>query len=257
MNQNHPMFKNAFLVIEFELLAFWGDKPGLLRNLIEPFAYLFLLAGGLQGVISLSEIKMDYMSFVYPGIITLQLFRMFTHSVYRLTIDRRWGLQAIKMTSGTSSMGYIVGVTLVPLILFILQTLLTAPFASMLGAKISLNGLISLILVGMIAIVFWVSLAIICTFYFKKYSQRDLFISFLFLPLSLSAPIFYSLDNAPNYLKIVSALNPLSYQVQAMREAFLGNLLTPTFYIMVIISVLFLFIAKSVMHGAEYLPSEV
>ncbi|MFA6915657.1 MAG: ABC transporter permease [Parachlamydiales bacterium] len=249
------MLRNFFLVSEFEFRAIINDKPGLLRIFMEPFAYLFLLAAGLQSIVGIYQV--DYISFVYPGIVGLQLLRLFLHSIYRLTIDRRWGLQAIKMIAGTTNLAYFLGMSVVPICLFIVQTSISYPLALLLGVQLSISGFFALLIVGILATFFWVSLAIVCTYYFKKYSQRDLFIQFLFLPISLSAPIFYSLDNVPEYLKVISHFNPLSYQVIALRELFLNLTISTNFYITLSLSIFSMWIALKFMKNAEYLPSEI
>lgn len=247
---------NFFVIIEFEFRALWNDKPGLIRMFIEPIAYLFLLTAGLSGIISQNMDQSTYISFVYPGIVALQSFRTFSHSIYRLTIDRRWGLQALKMVAGTTKYAYLFGNAIVPICLCIIQIGFTYPCAIILGVSPSSTGILLLTLVGIVVALFWTSLATILTFYFKNYSQRDFVISSLFLPISLSAPIFYSLDNAPKYLQIISLLNPLSYQVDAMRTAFLQHTLSISFYIVLGITLLFYAIALKILSKSEFLPSE-
>jgi ABC-2 type transport system permease protein len=249
------MFKNFSVIIEFEFRALWSDKPTLIRSLIEPLAYLFFLAAGLSSIID--NESGNYISFVFPGVLTLQLFRMFTYSIYRLTVDRRWGLQALKIISGTPIHSYIFGTLFIPTLLFVLQAVIIYPFALFLGAKFSMLGFAFLVFVGATATVFWVLLAIYCTFYFKKYSQRDLFISFLFLPLSLSAPVFYSLDKAPSYLQIISKLNPLTYQVIAMRQAYLDQMFAIPFTILICSIIMMFLLICTIMKDVELLPSEL
>ncbi|WP_373683183.1 ABC transporter permease [Streptococcus danieliae] len=40
----------------------------------------------------------------------------------------------------------------------------------------------------------------------------------LLLPISFTAPIFFSFDQAPLFIKWISFLNPLTYQLNAMRD---------------------------------------
>ncbi|MCH9626367.1 MAG: hypothetical protein S4CHLAM123_15640 [Chlamydiales bacterium] len=252
------MFRNLFIVTEFEFRALLSDRPGMLRIVIEPLAYLFLLAQGLSSSFSkLDGMEFNYLSFVFPGIIALQLFRVFMHSIYRLTIDRRWGLQALKISSGTSIFAYTIGMSAVPVVLFIFQTLIAYPLSLSLGTILTFQGLLFLLAVGVVSALFWAFLAICVTFYFKKYSQRDLFLGFLLLPLSLSAPVFYSLENVPFYLKAISRVNPLSYQVIALREAFLYHQLSSSFIIIASLTVVFFLISRVMMKKAEYLPSQI
>lgn len=44
----------------------------------------------------------------------------------------------------------------------------------------------------------------------------------LLLPVLFAAPLFYSFDKAPAFLQIVSKVNPLTYQLEAMRSIAFG-----------------------------------
>jgi len=254
------MFRNFILICEFEWLALWNDKAGLLRLFLDPLAYLLFLGAGLNALITISEGQQttNYISFVYPGIVALQILRMFTHAIYRLTIDRRWGLQALKIAAGTGYLGYILGMTFIPIILLAAQMFVSYPIALFLGLSFSLKGFFSLLFVGSIMTLFWSFLAINLTFWIKNYSQRDLVLTCLFTPLFLSAPIFYSFERAPVYLQIISSLNPLTYQVEAMRSAYFEpHLLHMTFYSMILITLCLFCLSIITLSKAEFLSSEI
>lgn len=51
----------------------------------------------------------------------------------------------------------------------------------------------------------------------KDYKQRDFVMNTLMLPVLFAAPLFYSLENAPVFLRLLSQINPLTYQLEAMR----------------------------------------
>lgn len=52
----------------------------------------------------------------------------------------------------------------------------------------------------------------------QSYSVRDFVITVTALPIVLSAPLFYSLEAAPAYLRAIAAVNPLTYQVAWIRS---------------------------------------
>jgi ABC-2 type transport system permease protein len=51
-----------------------------------------------------------------------------------------------------------------------------------------------------------------------SYSQRDLILSLVNLPIILTAPIFFSIDSAPIFLQVMAMLNPLTYQANLLRD---------------------------------------
>ncbi len=79
---------------------------------------------------------------------------------------------------------------------------------------------------------------------------------FLFLPLSLTAPVFYSLEGAPHYLQLISRFNPFAYHVEAMREVFIEGRISLSFYLSLVMALVFFLLAERVMKRAEFLPTE-
>lgn len=56
----------------------------------------------------------------------------------------------------------------------------------------------------------------------QSYSQRDLILSLVNLPIILTAPIFFSLESAPMFLKVMATVNPLTYQANLLRDLVQG-----------------------------------
>ena len=74
----------------------------------------------------------------------------------------------------------------------------------------------------MISVLFWASILICVALLINNYKQRDFVMDTLLVPILFAAPLFYSFDNAPIILKCISRMNPLTYQVDAMRAIAFG-----------------------------------
>lgn len=254
------LLNQMFLIFEFELKSLLNTMSAVIRIvLIEPLVYVLLLGAGLNQMISWeSQNEISYITYIFPGIISLQALKIFHHSLCRLTVDRRWGLQAIKMVSGIHKVSYIVGMSMIPALVFFIQSITAYSASIFLGTKFDFIGFTFLTCVGLIASLFWTMLALSLCFFIKNYSQRDLVLSFLILPLSFSAPVFYSLDKAPTYLKLISWFNPITYQTLALREAYINHSLLSNYLFILLFSTFVLFsLSFLLMKNAEYLPSEV
>ena len=216
-------------IAELELIAYWQLKSGLLGDLvIGPIVYFALFAAGIGGVISGAAgsdgaSPNDYLVFVLPGFLVLQGFNTFPRSIYRSTIDRRWGLLALKRLLGAGGLGYVLALMVVPIINFLAKTVAITAIALILGVRMQPLSYLAAILLTCVLLTFWATLAILITGWITNYEQRDIMMGLLILPMTFGAPIFYSLDTAPQYLRIIALCNPLSYQVMAVRDVFNGE----------------------------------
>ncbi len=214
-------------IAELELIAYWQLKSGLLGDLvIGPIVYFALFAAGIGGVIHSatgSDGAGNYLAFVLPGFVVLQGFNTFPRSSYRSTIDRRWGLLALKRLLGAGGLGYVLALMVVPIINFLAKSVAITTIALILGVRMQPLSYLAAILLTCVLLTFWATLAILITGWITNYEQRDIMMGLLILPMTFGAPIFYSLDTAPRYLRIIALCNPLSYQVMAVRDVFNGE----------------------------------
>lgn len=214
------------VVVEFEVRALWGTKSTLISSLIlEPILYMALLVAGLQGIISSAggTSASNYVTFVFPGLLALQTIQGFSRAMYRCTAERRWGLLALKRLAGVGPLGYVLAMTVTFIAAFLIQSIVATPIALLLGLQATLVGWLAAVVLGSVLLLFWSGLAIVMTAVIRNYQQRDTIIGLLMLPLTFSAPVFFSLETAPRYLQIVAQFNPLTYQVMAMRNALTGR----------------------------------
>lgn len=214
------------VVAEFELRVLFATKANLVSDLVvQPLVYLVLLTAGLQNLIA-SDAQLDggnYITYVFPGLLALQAVRAFASTVYRATAERRWGQLALKRLAGVGPLGYVLGMCPPLVLAFVIQAAVSTPLALWLGMSASPLGWLATIVLGSILLLFWSALALLLTTLVRNYQQRDAVVSLLMLPMMFSAPVFFSLADAPRYLQVVAWFNPLTYQVIAMRDAFNGR----------------------------------
>jgi ABC-2 type transport system permease protein len=158
--------------------------------------------------------------------------------------------------AGVGALGYVLGMMVAPIMLFLFQALIMTPLAIWLGAETTLLGWVSTVLLAALCIGFWTGAAIVVTTIVRNYEQRDLIINLSMLPLTFSAPVFYPLNQAPKYLEVAARFNPLSYQVDAMRDAFLGDVNALALLIALALSIGSIAAAAIVVARGEPLGSE-
>ena len=135
-------------------------------------------------------VDVDLVGFLTIGVIGIQYVRMMTQVIYRWTLERKWSLGGLKLSSGVPRLGYYA------------------------GGGMLLCGL------------FWSALGCVLTAIIRSYRTRDFVVAMMLTPLMLSAPTLYSLDQVPVFLRAVARLNPLTYQLHFLRSAANGEWVT-------------------------------
>ena len=78
----------------------------------------------------------------------------------------------------------------------------------------------------------------------------------LLYPILFAAPLFYSFDHAPSVLKWISCVNPLTYQVDAMRAIAFGIPDFTTMIVVVVLAVLAYLLAIFCLNHADFKSDE-
>ncbi|MGC4192158.1 MAG: ABC transporter permease [Thermomicrobiales bacterium] len=213
-------------ITEIELKGFLQTKSGLAGDLlVGPIVWFALFAAGIGGTISAAagSDPRAYLTFVLPGFLVLQGFGGFTRMIYRTTIDRKWGLLAMKRLLGAGGLGYVLAMMTVPVISFLARAAAITLVAVPMDVHIEPGPYALAIVLTCALLSFWTALAILLTALIRTYQQRDILLGIIVLPMTFAAPVFYPLESAPAYLRAIALLDPLSYQVMAVRRVFDGQ----------------------------------
>lgn len=217
--------RRFFALTEIEVIALFSEGKSLLSSLLlEPVVQLVLLAAGLQGLIGGGNDFHNghsYLAFVLPGLIVLQALRGFSRTMYRTVLDRQWGMLTVKRLAGAGAAGYALSKIVTPMMALLVQMAVLVVLGALMGVRFSLLSIVTGALFAMIGVAFWAAIAIVITGYVRDYVARDMVVTWMMLPLSLAAPVFYPLDTAPTYLQWIARVNPLAWQVDALRSVML------------------------------------
>jgi ABC-2 type transport system permease protein len=206
-----------------------------LGQMITPSLYLALFVTALSGNIPYMAYggrEVPYVLYVLPGIVAIQMLYTFPYVASVVFNDRRFGLiRSFFIARGKPHM-YLLGKLLAEGFVLLLTLLLLIGMCALItGYLPSAYSALLLIAVGLPTFVFWLSLGTMLGLVLRRETTRAAVFTLLNLPLIFTAPVFY--DVGTTWLRYVSSINPLTYQVMALREAFLtgsvdGGLLAGT-----------------------------
>ena len=247
------------IVVETELNALKSNKHIIYSSLLTPILYYVFYAIGIQstfGDIYFHGQYMSFLSFAFAGILIMCLFQQMDQSVYRLVIDKRWNILPIKLESGINPECYVLGISTLPFVVTLLQLIILLAISMITGMRISLWQVIGMFLLLCIFIVFWTSIFSCIALLINDYKQRDFILGVVMTPLIFAAPLFYSLDNAPMILQVISKCNPLTYQLELIRDVMIGYFDWGLLVFFLIISIIALLFSGSALKRVDYTNEE-
>lgn len=212
--------RGLYAMVYIELKALRSNPHILWSSILSPIMYYFFYSFGIQstfGDISFHGTTVSFLSYSVVGILVMCLFNQMYQCVYRLIIDKRWGLLSLKLLNGVTPPVYILGISTFPLVGIALQTVLLYVLSSVFGGAFPASKLPLVIVFLVVAVLFWTSFYICVAMRIKNYKQRDFILNVVMMPVLFAAPIFYSFDSTPVVLQVISRINPLTYQLEMLR----------------------------------------
>jgi ABC-2 type transport system permease protein len=196
-------------------------KQSILAPVISNLLFFVVFGVALADRIATFE-GFSYLTVLVPGLVAMGLMmNALQNPIFSLVIAKYSGnisdLLMLPLTGMELAFGYLFGgmvrglaVAIVTLIVGMIFT--PVPFTS------PLLILLFLFLIGGT----FTSLGCIIGVLSKDFDQGNFIPTFVINPLIYLGGVFYSIDQLPNFLQIVSKFNPLLYMIDGLRYSFLG-----------------------------------
>ncbi|MEA1958477.1 MAG: ABC transporter permease [Chloroflexota bacterium] len=220
MNTFKTNLRGVYTIWYRDILRFWRDKARLFSSFAMPVLYLVIFGTGIASAFSAGEF--DYISFMYPGIIGMVVIISAMFSGMTVVFDREFGFLKEVLVAPISRTSVVIGKVLGGATIATIQGLVMLVFIPFADVSITVGGGFMLV-----ALMFMVALAITSMGLFIASRIRSMeafqaMMQLLMFPLVFISPVMFPVETLPSWLGILVKLNPVSYGVDAMRQAVLG-----------------------------------
>jgi ABC-2 type transport system permease protein len=206
-----------------ELRAFSRSRSQVLIALLNPLIYLFSIGLGMNSVFREAG-RGSYLQFVTPGIVAMTVVYGAAFSGVSLLFDRQFGSLREALVSPTPRLNIMLGRTLGAATVAVLQGVLVALVCTVVGFKITHfeGALLAVLLLALIAVVF-AGIGTTVGAILTDMHGFQVALNLLVTPLLLLSGALYPVDDLPQSLALIIAMNPLSYGIEGLHNAILGE----------------------------------
>ncbi len=204
-----------------EIKVFTREKSRIVSSLITPLLWLTVFGGGLGSAVSLGGV--NYQVFIFPGILTMTiLFSSIFFGLYIVwdkKIDFFKEVLVAPLSRTTIFAGKMVGGSIDALLQGGAMLLLGPVF----GIRYTLLSFALSFLFMFVLASALVSLGLILGGNMESVEGFQLISSFLIFPMFFFSGALFPINNLPNYLMLITVLDPVTYAVDGMRGLILGS----------------------------------
>ncbi len=216
--------KVIYIIWYRDILRYWRNKVRVISGLAFPIIWLVFFGTGMSSSLQIVGGEgIDYMIYVFPGIIAMNLIFTSLFSSISIVTDREFGFLREILVAPISRGAIAIGKTLGGATTAFLQALIILILAPIVGIEINLK-MVMLLIPAMFLISFALtSLGVLIASRLKSSEGASLVFQFVVMPMYFLSGALFPISNLPEWLNIFVRLNPVTYAVDLLRQIVLLN----------------------------------
>ena len=207
-----------------DVLRFWYDKARMFSALLFPIFFLVIFGAGLSRSIGPMAEGVDFIQFMYPGIIAMSVLMGAFMSGVSIVWDREYGFLKEVLVAPISRISVAVGRTLGSATVATIQGLIILVLAPFVNVSLTVWMVLALIPLTFLLAASMGSLGILLASRIKSTEAFQAIMQMLMFPMMFLSGVFFPLQDLPSWMSVIVKINPASYGVAAIRQIVLGNL---------------------------------
>ncbi len=213
----------TFALVELQKLR--HDRTELVTRMVQPALWLLIFGQTFSHLHVVDTGSVSYLAFLAPGIIAQSA--LFISIFYGIQIvwDRDAGILAKLMVTPSPASALICGKAFAAGVRSIAQVLGVLAIAYLMGVHLTANPLKVLAAMGVVVLgsAFFACLSMTLAGLVRNRDRLMGIGQAITMPLFFASNALYPVDIMPQWLRWLSAVNPLSYEVNALRGLLIGT----------------------------------
>jgi ABC-2 type transport system permease protein len=229
-----PTLRAIYIIWYRDVLRFWRDRSRLVAAFAQPILYLAIFGTGLSSALSGGGAfggarGFDYTQFIYPGIIGMTVLFGSIFSAMSIVWDREFGFLKEVLVAPIDRSAVAIGKSLGGATQAMVQGLILLILAPLVGVKLTVTTVIILIPLTFVLAFALSALGVAIASRMRSMQGFQVVMNFLMMPIFfLSGALFPLGQGLPDWMKVLTTIDPAAYGVDPIRRIVLeGTLPAP------------------------------
>ncbi len=217
------VFRTIWVIAYRELLRFVQDRPRLFSSFSMPIIFLVIFGAGFGRLIGQMMPGVDYVQFMYPGILAMTVLMTSVMSGVSIVWDREFGFLKEVLVSPLSRSGVLAGKAVGAATIAIIQGAIMLVLAPIVNVPINLGTVLALLPLLLILSLALSGLGLLIGARMRSQQGFQIVMQLVIFPMMFLSGIFFPVSGVATWLEVLSKLNPVTYGIDAIRQVFLGT----------------------------------
>jgi ABC-2 type transport system permease protein len=207
-----------------EVLRYWREKARIVSSLILPVLWLLVFGSGMRSV-QLPGID-NYQMFIFPGILGMTLLFTSVWSGVSIIWDREFGFLKEIMVAPVSRASIVIGKALGSGTSALIQGFIMLPLSYLVGVNLPPLSFLLLIPLMILLAIGLVCVGLLIASLMNSMEGFNFIMSLVIMPMFFTSGALFPVSAAPEWIRIFSYFNPMTYGVDLLRWATESNTAT-------------------------------
>jgi ABC-2 type transport system permease protein len=215
------VFRATWVVAYRELLRFVQERSRIISSFAMPLLFLVIFGAGFNRIIGPMTPGVDFIQFMYPGVIAMTVLMNSVMSGLSVVWDREFGFLKEILVAPLGRSGIVLGKAVGSATVAVGQGIIMLILAPILGVSLTPVMVVELIPLLILLSVSLSGLGILVASRMRSQQGFQLTVQIIIFPLIFLSGVFFPVNNVPTWMAVISKINPLTYGVDAIRQLFL------------------------------------
>ena len=205
-----------------EFKVFLREKSRLVASTFTPILWLFVIGYGLGAANPSTIPGVDYQLFIFPGIVAMSIIFSSVFFGSYIIWDRKFDFLKSVMVAPVSRASVFIGKTLGGMTTSLIQASILLAVGVAIGVPYTPVSLLQAVAVILLMSFGLTSLGLALGSYMSSLEGFQMIVSFVVFPIFFLSGALFPLDGLPDWLGVLTAADPATYGVDALRHSMLG-----------------------------------
>jgi ABC-2 type transport system permease protein len=211
-----------------ETKRFFRYRSRIVTSVVTPLLWLIIFGTGLGSAVRFGgNMPGGYQAFIYPGIIGQTILFTSIFSGLSVIMDRQYGFLKEILVAPISRPSIVLGKALGISTASVIQASILLILSFIVGVSMDPLTFILCIIIALIMSVGLGGMGLVIAAFTDSMEGFNLIMSFIVLPMFLLSGALFPITGLPTWLQAAVYINPLTYGVDALRSATLGESALP------------------------------
>lgn len=217
------VYRGIWVIAYRELIRFIQERSRVASSFGMPLIFLVIFGAGFNRIIGNLTQGVNYIQFMYPGIIAMTVLMPSIFSGLSIVWDREFGFLREVLVAPMNRGGIVLGKAAGNAVTAMAQGFILLILAPVVGVTLTWSIVLQMVPVLIVLSLSLSGLGVLIASRMRSQQGFQLVVQVLVFPLIFLAGVFFPVNDVPTWLEVLTKIDPVTYGVDAIRQLFLGG----------------------------------